>query len=347
MLAPQMETYDKFGHEWKPYLMFMQKANFKSNIINTDNFGLRYSVFGKGEKSKYTLIEKSNKIQEEHAIIGGSAAFGVGSTSDQSTISSNLSKMNNIHVHNLGVRAFSGYQSLMLFQILKDHFLNLKYLIIMSGVNDIFLPNYVNFTDNNFNPFFYQDLFYKNMNQPQNSILKKILYNFLPNNIKKNIDWSWDDKSKIVKKILSSKKNQEKYNLKNEIFDYKKSIKQVMNTWKIFSTNLNFKIIYVLDPNEKWCSHERSDEEIKIFDEIEKTYNKKAKTALSKITKEKYLEYKDFLKNECNKNGFEFLDLNQSFSSSELNKKWIFLDPVHCTDLGYKVIADNLNKLIK
>ena len=46
MLAPQMETYDKFGHEWKPYLMFMQKANFKSN----------------GAKQVVDYIIKENKI---------------------------------------------------------------------------------------------------------------------------------------------------------------------------------------------------------------------------------------------------------------------------------------------
>ena len=41
------------------------------------------------------------------------------------------------------------------------------------------------------------------------------------NKIKKNIDWSWDNKWKIVEKILNSKKNQEVSNTKNEIFDYK------------------------------------------------------------------------------------------------------------------------------
>ena len=346
-LAPQMQTYDKFGHDWKPYLMFMQKANFKSNIINTDNFGLRYSSIHNGEKSRFTLVEKSIQTPEEYAIIGGSAAFGVGSTSDHSTISSNLSKMKNIQVHNLGVRAFSGYQSLILFQMLKTHFSKLKYLIIMTSTNDTFLPHYVDFKGEYYPPFYYQDFFYKNMNQPQNSILKKMLYNFLPNKIKKNIDWSWDNKWKIAEKILNSKKNQEVSNTKNEIFDYKNSIKQVMETWKIFSRSLDFKIIYTIDPNANWCNHEKSNEENKIFDEIKKMQNKKIQTALSSLTKEKYLEHKTFLKNECIKNGFEFLDSNETLSSRELDKKWIFVDSSHCTDLGYKVIADNLNKLIK
>ena len=75
----------------------------------------------------------------------------------------------------------------------------------MSGINDIFLPHYVELRDNNLAPFYYQNHFYEKLNQPSTSALKKILYNILPNKKKNEIDWLWDDKYKILKKIFNLK----------------------------------------------------------------------------------------------------------------------------------------------
>ena len=180
-LSPQMKIYDVLGHDWKPYLMFLQKSNFKSQVVNTDSFGLRYSTTQDKENIPYTLINKSSaKSTNEITIVGGSTAFGVGASSDDYTIASYLSKMKKTNVYNLGARAFSGFQSLMLFQILLNRFSDLKYLIIMSSANDLFLPYYVPLINTNFAPFYYQNHFYETLNQPTRSTLKKILYNIIP-----------------------------------------------------------------------------------------------------------------------------------------------------------------------
>ena len=42
-LAPQLELYDKIGIEWIPHLMFIQTRNFRSEIVNTDCYGLRFN----------------------------------------------------------------------------------------------------------------------------------------------------------------------------------------------------------------------------------------------------------------------------------------------------------------
>ena len=48
-LTSQMREYDKLGHIWRPYVMFAQQQNFRSPIVNTDNFGLRLSNLGKND----------------------------------------------------------------------------------------------------------------------------------------------------------------------------------------------------------------------------------------------------------------------------------------------------------
>ena len=40
---PQMEVYDKLRVDWVPYLMFFNKPNFRSNVVNTDSRGFRFS----------------------------------------------------------------------------------------------------------------------------------------------------------------------------------------------------------------------------------------------------------------------------------------------------------------
>ena len=61
--------------------MFKHPKNFRSKILNTDNFGCRYT---EDKNSKYSLFDKKENTKiDEVAIFGGSTAFGVGSTKAQ------------------------------------------------------------------------------------------------------------------------------------------------------------------------------------------------------------------------------------------------------------------------
>ena len=120
-LSPQMKVYDGIGESWKPYIMYLSKPNFRSDVVNLDQFGLRFNGL---ENDKIKEIDNSNSIfndkiisknQETAALVGNSITFGVGATSDSSTVSSNLSKLSNFHFFNLGGRAFSGFQEVILF----------------------------------------------------------------------------------------------------------------------------------------------------------------------------------------------------------------------------------------
>ena len=80
-LVPQMKIYDNIRRRFIPYLMFASTPNFRSNVLNTDENGLRYN-FAPTKKS----IFQENKKQESILFIGGSTAFGVGATQDKNTI---------------------------------------------------------------------------------------------------------------------------------------------------------------------------------------------------------------------------------------------------------------------
>ena len=158
-LAPQMKIYDGIGEAWKPYIMYISKPNFRSDVVNLDQFGLRFNSL---DNEKKIEIEKNNSIfnekivsknQKTATLVGNSIAFGVGATSDSSTVSSKLSELSNFHFFNLGGRAFSGFQEIILFQSFINYLKGIKKIVIFSGLNDLFLINRLSSYDSILGPF--------------------------------------------------------------------------------------------------------------------------------------------------------------------------------------------------
>ena len=109
-----LSVYEKMEYQLLPNLGFTNIVNFRSNVCNTDNIGLRFNE----KKENFSSVFDENKInkKEEVLITGGSTAMGMAASSDQKTLSSILSKSSGFHVYNFGVRAYNGFQELILTQ---------------------------------------------------------------------------------------------------------------------------------------------------------------------------------------------------------------------------------------
>ena len=79
-----MKFYDQMTCDYKPFVMFFNKSNFISNVVNTDDLGFRYNYYNGFLKKKSEFYDQD----EVSLILGGSSVFGFGSTSDNNTISS-------------------------------------------------------------------------------------------------------------------------------------------------------------------------------------------------------------------------------------------------------------------
>ena len=86
----QMEQYDDLASRLVPYLMFMSQINYSSDVVNTDSYGFRFS--GADGKLRIDNLDRTSTI---NIFTGGSTAFGIGATSDKSTISAYLSNATN------------------------------------------------------------------------------------------------------------------------------------------------------------------------------------------------------------------------------------------------------------
>ena len=73
-IVPQMKFYDSINCEFKPYVMFFNTKNYKSNVVNTDKLGFRYNLINDDLISFSNL----NFVEECSIVLGGSTVFGFG-----------------------------------------------------------------------------------------------------------------------------------------------------------------------------------------------------------------------------------------------------------------------------
>ena len=146
-ITPQMKIYDQLTVDFEPYTMFFNKKLFRSKIINTDELGFRFNFFENKTKSFKDLINENDELS---LVIGGSTVFGFGATGDEKTISSLLTKDTGNLYLNFGATAFNSKQELILFINYFTKLKKIKKVIIISGVNDLYLNITNNKENNNF-----------------------------------------------------------------------------------------------------------------------------------------------------------------------------------------------------
>ena len=339
--VPQMEVYDKMKIDWKPYIMHFNQANFKSKVLNTDNFGLRFNN-SSNKKKKFIFEEKIFPKKRKAAIIGSSTAFGVGASKDENSISAQLSKKTDYHFFNISGKAFSGFQETILFQSLMEKIGKIEKIVIFSGINDIFMQNYIKGFDEILGPFFFNDSYDEAMNSYaldwKRESLRILLSPFLP----KKINWSNISKGEL-KKLIFASKNQ---NISKKISNINSLNQRNLKFWSLIQKSMKIKITFVLQPLFSWCEKEFSGEEKIIFNELDNA-SVKTFSVLKQLDKKKnYKNYSSNLKNICNKFNIKFIDSNELIKKNKLDKEWLFVDRIHLTDLGYKLISEFLCKKI-
>jgi len=111
--------------------------------------------------------------------------------------------------------------------------------------------------------------------------------------------------------------------------------------WSTIAKGMNVKIDFVLQPVGSWCTKKMSSEEEKLFNEENQSDLRKI---YKYVDQKKYILFRNILIKSCQKHGINFLDFNTIFSDKKFDEKWIFLNRFHATDIGSKLIAEELVK---
>ena len=343
-LAPQLKTYHALGEIWKPFIMYSTRPNFRSKVVNSDQFGLRFNDLDHRDSLE---MDKNNSIfnkkifpekKETAVFVGSSSAFGIGASSDATTIPSLLSKKTNMHFFNLGCPAFSGFQEIILFQSLANYLSKINKIVIFSGINDIFLTNYISTYDPILGPFFYSNAFNEGMTNATLNWKRSLAKFFLNPFTKDNIHWNLIKKKELYDYFIK-KKPYKSAQLTDREEILKNLIKRNFIFWSNIQKAMGVKLIYVLQPKPNWCNKDLSEEETKIFKELDSVSNKTVQT-LRLLDFAKYNSYRTYLAEICNKLDIEFIDSNEYISNKNFHKEWLFVDRLHMTDLGYRYISE-------
>ena len=67
---PYMKYYDDVENVWSPYIVLKQQQNINNEVLNTDQFGFRYT----DSDEKYTILnDKHTRENKEQIIITGNS----------------------------------------------------------------------------------------------------------------------------------------------------------------------------------------------------------------------------------------------------------------------------------
>ncbi|MCL0044718.1 hypothetical protein M1N16_00650 [Nitrospinaceae bacterium] len=346
-LAPQLKIYDNIGIEWVPHLMFTQTTNFRSEIVNTDCYGLR---FNKKPNLNQSIFDE--KITSKKSVfIGGSTAFGVGSSSDQKTISSLLSSSSDCHFYNLGGRAFNGFQELILYQSLIEKLNEIEKIVIFSGLNDLYFFSGIDFDNNFLGPFFFGKQYFDAMDREHLSPLRTLAKLLLGSLVSHRVNWKSITKGELFKYILNPhfRKGFNNTNLnpkKNMMLE--DILFRNLSLWSTISRGLGVRVYYFLQPFLGW-GKDPSREELEIIKFIDdKTSKFLPHKILNKIQDlDHYYSYQNLLKTYCDKLKIDFFDCNQMLKENSTKTDWLFVDRAHMNDDGNNLLSTYIREKIE
>ena len=327
-----MREYDSIGLQWIPYTMFTQNSDHKSSVVNTDNYGLRYTG-----RENPTSMESIQVGEEFSLIVGASTAFGVGASSDDETIAAQLHRMTGELTINLSGKAYNSKQELTLFLHHVGALKGVKRVVLVSGANNLYCSS---FAKRLYDPMFFGDLYLKSMKNSQMPD-KKNLFRFGSRKLRL---------SELVGTRLRPKKDHEtrftriansgvSYTAEIEAIDIDAAMRRTCDDlyiWKMLSNSMGFELIFCLQPMPGWCNKILSPEEETLFYVFDNVQNSILERLDSKQTG---LQYGNSLESFCKEKDITFINLNQSLKD---NKEWLFVDRLHLTDAGYGYVAKDI-----
>jgi hypothetical protein len=342
---PQMQYYDDLALESSPYLMFKSQNNYCSDVVNTDSNGFRLS--GIDGKLQIDDLDRTGSV---NIFTGGSSAFGVGATSDKSTISAYLSKATNSRWVNLSGRANVSTQEFISFAYYRDLLSSIDNIVIFSGVNDLYLYYASKYFNEQVGTFFNSNDWMNKMNR--NFSLKSIITRPLINKILNviygthNFNLISDQNAvkllfrkislKQIESILSGYGLIGKHNENPiEVLDV---LKRNISNWKIMADSYNAKITYVLQPYSNWLPNRAlTDNEKSVFEILDNVGGENWRIPSERING-LHSWYSQELSKVCEECNINYYDSN-SILNKDSNED-IFVDRIHLTDNGNKLLSD-------
>jgi len=327
-LTPYMDAYsnefaDSGNINWLPYTMYFHPFNYRSEVVNTDNSGFRYSVQG---DRKYSVTDHVG-IKTCRVIAGSSTVFGIGASADNHTLASRMSENDprGVPWFNFGGRSFNSTQEMILFSLHRHQLPETKDVILLSGFNDLGLARLPKRLRLEHGAFFMCNDFYDAMLKKKQSRFSKWFGS--------GKTWEAEDDEPSLEEQIDYAVTLTLRNLAN---------------WHAICTHMSSRLIFVLQPLANWVREKGSPEEEALFSAREKQggFAEQYGNILAHVT---FATYRERLQAGAEALGVPFIDLTSHIQAAISKDFWLFVDRIHFTDQGYdfisRLLLDVLNEM--
>lgn len=328
-LTPQMLVYDDFDDRaetrWLPYLMYYHRANYSSDVINTDRLGFRISHGAKEVGS----VGGNMPDGPVRLLAGASSALGIGATSDKATLPSLLWSRYSPQRPwlNFSGRSYNTLQELMLYIIHRHLLPQVEEIVIFSGFNNLALAQLPDSLQMDVGAFFFCGDFIEQMDK-------------LKDRLRQEKAGLWRSADKKTDKGPAP--------AEAPVPDAQLLISRAvtlagrhLEMWQQLAGTQGARISYVLQPLSPWWREEPAPPENLLFTELDRIskYGTFEKLYGKISTMEVAALYSKALESACAKLGVTFVDLNPVMAQECKPEDWLYVDRAHFTDAGHDLVA--------
>lgn len=341
---PFHPDYQLLASEYRPFVLYTHDANYRSPSVNTDALGLREQYSADGD---FIDIRSARDAHPScNILLGGSTAFGVDASSDKHTVSAHLQQKDRPFI-NLGVRAATARQELLIFLVLKDLLPPVRNIVLLSGANEVSLAaldpeiDHLEFGATFAYTVLYAYRRYFESGAPTRRTKRSLILDHAKSVLRKSRGLTAAPDVAMT--------NAEESRSYVDLTDYElrlnpllEKLNSDLETWSALQGQFGLRVHYVLQPVIGWHSRRLTAVERACFEaDLDLIPSMRRYTNM-----DVYEIFATKVRQTCGNVGIEFHDSNQWFESSHEDTT-IFSDVCHLTDAGYELLAKKLRDNLK
>lgn len=338
-LTPQIREYDEFmylGVRWLPYTMFFHPKNYASSVINTDDFGFRYSDY----RGRPIGVSNLPADQPVNLLVGGSTTLGTGATTDARTVASRLAAHTGRPWLNFGGRGYNAVQEVLLYLMHQHRFQRIDNVVVFSGINTLTLEGLPDSLTGDHGRYYYSFEYQHYMDKYNDDLKRRErTYASTLDDRKKGFLTRCLDKLRVDENPADRVITDDETPTEERVQRAAWVINNALRQWQLLLAGTGAKLTFVLQPMSFWARDHLTAEEADIFHAIDSCPNNFWRLFSKILGKEIHQPFSNAIRASCREQGIGFADMNELLQDSTALNDYLFVDRVHFNDKGYDEAA--------
>ncbi|HTZ44071.1 MAG TPA: SGNH/GDSL hydrolase family protein [Jatrophihabitans sp.] len=324
MQGYQAKFTDAGEVRWLPYLMYFHPAGHRSEVVNTDGSGFRYSV---AHGRRYSAADRAG-IESVRVLAGSSTVFGIGASTDAWTLPSRLTEHDPRGEPwlNFGGRSFNSTQEMLLLTMYRHLLPKVEEIVLFSGFNNLGLARLPESVRGEHGAFFNCNAFFDAFGPDGDPGRRR-------RSVRQRLGRAAASGAEPVPSLDAQLGYASELTLRH------------LAIWQALAVDLGARLTFVLQPLAGWVRPVGSPEEEELFAELDElgrfseVYGDILTTAVN-------TDYAAAIEAGAKQLGVDFVNLSPVLADRLAPDQWLFVDRIHFTDAGHDFVARLLLDLL-